>query len=127
MPAACKKVLQLQLGYATDESRIFSQWILTNNFEASVFFETKLALCSEVFKSTAVKGCSLRLYTRRTKKTDRTKYSVFKIVIFVNKTLIIFHFLGELFSHCVIKCSTKNSSNLQKKSRHPYQLFRSHL
>ena len=52
-------------------------------------------------------------------KTERTKYSLFKIVIhvFVNKTLIIFHFLCQSSSHYVIKSSTKNGPNLRKKCR----------
>ena len=53
-------------------------------------------------------------------KKQRTKYSLFKIVIFVNKTLKIVHFLCQLSSHRVIKSSAKNALNFKKKCRHMY-------
>ena len=52
---------------------------------------------------------------------------VFKTVTFANKTLIISHFLCQSSSHYVIKSSTKNVSNIQKRSRHLYKSFRSHF
>ena len=55
--------------------------------------------------------------TRRTKKVC-TKH--FRIVLFVNKALIIFQFLCQSFSpfshNVIIKSSTKNDPNLRKKS-----------
>ena len=48
---------------------------------------------------------------------ERTKYVLFKIVIFVNKTLIIFHFLCQSSTHYVIKSLTKNDPNFQEMSK----------
>ena len=53
--------------------------------------------------------------------------SLFKIVIFANTTLKVFHFLCQSSSHYVIKYSTKNDPNLQEKSRRLHQSFRSHF
>ena len=62
------------------------------------------------------------------KTTELTKhFSLFEIVIFANKTLKIVHFLCQSSSHYVIKSSTKNDPNLQKKCRRIYQSFRSHF
>ena len=51
------------------------------------------------------------------------KYSLCEIVIFVNNTLIIFHFLCQSSSHYVLSSSTKNDPNLQKS----IDVFASHL
>ena len=70
---------------------------------------------------------SSELYYYVNQKQKGTKYSLFKIVIYVNKTLIISHFLCQSTSHYVITSSTKNDPNLQRKCRRIYQSFRSHF
>ena len=76
--------------------------LFTNN----TILKTLISLRSDFF---------VHLVLGEPKKSEPTKYSLFKMVTLVNKTVIIFHFLCHSSSHYVIKSSTENDPNLPKR------------